>query len=268
LQLLSPSNFSRLLPSPANESSSSSSLHSAVPHLRELQLDRIVGSSSDWELLRHHTKLETISIEFCDDLTQVPESIRSLTSLQVLYIIGCPALGALPEWLGELCSLRDLEIRSDNLKMLPDAIQHLTSLESLQLICCRALVELPEGIGQLSALRRLDINGCSALQCLPQSIQHLTALQSLDICYCPALASRYKQGGLGGWRPSVLPPKTCMRANAAAPNPVVRCNSNIFELCVITEEIMMVLQCALQGLAGRYKQGVGPDRHLCLPHPS
>jgi len=48
-----------------------------------------------------------------------------------------------------------------------------------------------------------------------------------------------------------LPPKTCMRANAAAPNPV---------------EIMMVLQCALQGLAGRYKQGVGPDRHLCLPH--
>ncbi|XP_039822560.1 uncharacterized protein LOC120684742 [Panicum virgatum] len=45
-QLLSPSNFSRLLPSPSNESSSSSSLHSAV-----------VGSSSDWELLRHHTKL-------------------------------------------------------------------------------------------------------------------------------------------------------------------------------------------------------------------
>jgi len=31
-----------------------------------------------------------------------------------------------------------------------------------------------------------------------------------------------------------------------------------------TVEIMMVLQCALQGLAGRYKQGVGPDRHLAF----
>ena len=195
LQLLSPSNFSRLLPSPANESSSSSSLHSAVPHLRELQLDGIVGSSSDWELLRHHTKLETISIEFCDDLTQVPESIRSLTSLQVLHIFRCPALGALPEWLGELCSLRDLEIRCDNLKMLPDAIQHLTSLESLALMCCRALAELPEGIGQLSALRRLHIDGLR----IRWKIQYLPALQSLVIYDCPALASRYKQGVGPDW---------------------------------------------------------------------
>jgi len=199
LQLLSPSNFSRLLPSPSNESSSSSSLHSAVPHLRELQLHGIVGSSSDWELLRHHTKLETISIEFCDDLTQVPESIRSLTSLQLLHIFRCPTLGALPEWLGELCSLRDLQIGCDNLKLLPDANQHLTSLESLALTWCRALAELPEGIGQLSALRRLHIAGCSALERLPQSIQHLTALQSLDIHYCPALASRYKQGVGPDW---------------------------------------------------------------------
>jgi len=105
------------------------------------------------------------------------------------------------------------------------------------------------------------------LPCFDESLQ---ARSGAGLAPCLTHPSRadISRGGLGGWRPSVLPPKTCMRANAAAPNSVVRCNSNIFELCVITVEIMMVLQCALQGLAGRYKQGVGPDRHLCLPHPS
>jgi len=225
LQLLSLGNFSHMLPTPANESSSSSCLHSAVvSHLRELQLDGIVGSSSGWEFLRHHTKLETLSIGYCDDLTQVPESIRSLTSLQRLHITSCPALGMLPKWLGELCSLRylkvletpiiaslpqsiglltsltELEIRGwDSMKLLPGAIQNLTSLESLKLTYCGALAELPEGIGQLPALRQLEIHGCSALQCLPQSIQHSTALRCLAIHECPALARRYKEGVGPDW---------------------------------------------------------------------
>ena len=161
LQLLSPSNFSRLLPSPSNESSSSSSLHSAVPHLRELKLDQIVGSSSGWELLRHHTKLETISFYFCNDLTQVPESIRSLTSLQVLHIIGCPALGALPEWLGELCSLRDLEVS-------------LFSLPDLEVSLAQRIRSLPRSIGQLTSLTKLQIGWCDNLKLLPDAIQIVT----------------------------------------------------------------------------------------------
>ena len=108
------------------------------------------------------------------------------------------------------------------------------------------------------------------LPCFGESLHSRRLADWAGLAPCLTHPSRadISRGGLGGWRPSVLPPKTCMRANAAAPNPVVRCNSNIFELCVITVEIMMVLQCALQGLAGCYKQGVGPDRHLCLPHPS
>jgi len=214
-------------------------MHSEVLHLRELQLEGMTGSSSGWEYLRYHTNLKTLWIKYCNDrwgilspsgdpskkkkycndLTQVPGSIRSLTSLQRLEITDCPTLGALPEWLGELCSLRDLKVSKTpmiaslpqsighlasltrleiggwgNLKLLPDAIQHLTSLEHLELEHCRALAELPEGIGQLSTLQRLYIRGCSALRSLPQSIQRLNALQSLYIIFCPALAMRYKQG--------------------------------------------------------------------------
>jgi len=235
LQLLSPGNFSHLLPPPANESSSSSTLLSAAPLFKQLQIDGMKGSSPGWELLQHHTYLETLGIGYCNDMTQVPESIRSLTSLQQLQITDCSTLGALPEWLGELCSLRHLKVSWTrmiaslpqsighltsltnleikwwhNLKLLPDAIQHLTSLESLDLVYCGALAELPEGIGQLSALRRLFIQGCPALQCLPQSIQRLTALQSLVIAECRALASRYKQGVGPEWHLISHIPDVCV----------------------------------------------------------
>jgi Leucine-rich repeat (LRR) protein len=197
MQLLSPANFSQMLPPRVNESSSSSSMHSAVCHLKELELiAMMMGSSSGWELLQHYTQLETFSIKGCDGMTQLPESIRSLTSLQKLSIDGCSTLGVLPDWLGELCSLRSLDVdetpmmhslpqstkhlRSlvtlqigdwdNNLKQLPDVIQHLTSLEFLNLMGFAALTELPEWIGQLSALRQLWIQNCPVLECLPQSI--------------------------------------------------------------------------------------------------
>jgi len=211
LQLLSPGNFSHLLPPPANESSSSSTLHSAAPLFKQLQMHGVMGSSPGWELLQHHTYLETLCIRYCNDMTQVPESIRSLTSLQQLQIRDCSTLGALPEWLGELCSLRHLLVSwTRMIASLPQSIGHLTSLESLDLVYCGALAELPEGIGQLSALRRLIIQGCPALQCLPQSIQRLTALQDLVIIRCPALASRYKQGMGPDWHLISHIPDVCV----------------------------------------------------------
>jgi len=134
LQLLSPGNFSHLLPPPANESSSSSTLHSAAPLFKQLQIHGMKGSSPGWELLQHHTYLETLWIYDCADLTQLPEGIRSLASLQRLQITGCLTLGALPEWLGELCSLRDLEVSwTPMIASLPQSIGHLTSLTNLEI---------------------------------------------------------------------------------------------------------------------------------------
>jgi len=225
MQQLSAGSFSQMLPPPADTSSSSYSMNSAVPHLRELRLTNTKGSSSGLEFLQNHTKLEMLSIECCDEMTELPESIRSLTLLQKLRIIGCSTLGLLPDWLGELRSLRSLSVMwtpmmqtlpqstkhlrslvtleigdwDNNLKQLPDVIQHLTSLEVLNLAGFAALTELPEWIGQLTALRDLFIQSCPALECLPQSIQRLTALQSLYINSCPGLKTRYKRGKGRDW---------------------------------------------------------------------
>ncbi|OEL22199.1 putative disease resistance protein RGA3 [Dichanthelium oligosanthes] len=190
--------------------------HAAVSHLKELQLDRLTGSSSDWEFLQLFTGLESMEFDNCIELRQLPESMRRLTSLQKLSMYKCSSLVTLPEWFGELRCLQTLVVsdcpmmdrlpqsmehlkslvklhisRLDNLKQLPETIQHLTSLQKLQLDGCRALTVLPEGVGQLSGLRWLCIQYCSALRSLPRSIERLTDLKSLFVAGCPGLVRRY-----------------------------------------------------------------------------
>jgi hypothetical protein len=220
--LLSSSSFChRRLPPSDDESSSSGNVHSAALRLKKL---RLTGSSSSWEHLQHCSELEILQIEYCNDMTELPEILRNLTSLQQLEIMECQALGMLPDWLGELRSLRRLMVfvtpliddlpqstkqltslvslsicRWDNLKQLPDVIQHLTSLEHLNLGLCDELTVLPEWIGQLSALQQLRIQHCRALQFLPQSIKRLTALQDLYIRGSPGFARRYEQGVGPDW---------------------------------------------------------------------
>nr|ACB72454.1 Pc protein A [Sorghum bicolor] len=188
-QLLSAGRFSHQLPS----------MHALVPRLQSLVLSEVTGSSSGWELLQHLTELKELCIYRCNDLTQLPESMRNLTSLERLRIDECPAVGTLPDWLGELHSLRDLVLGMGDLKQFPEAIQHLTSLEHLDLLSGPALTVLPEWIGQLSALRSLYIKHSPALQYLPQSIQRLTALELLCIYGCPGFAERYKRGEGPDW---------------------------------------------------------------------
>uniref|UniRef100_A0A0D3G5S3 NB-ARC domain-containing protein n=1 Tax=Oryza barthii TaxID=65489 RepID=A0A0D3G5S3_9ORYZ len=217
-QLLSTGSFSHLVLPLAHKSDPCSSAHSAVPRLKNLFLTKMTVSSCGWKFLQYLDALERLHIFDNDDLTQLPESMRSLTSLQNLYIHKCPTFGMLPEWFGELCSLRylnitgtpmmdshhqsighltsltNLTIECDNLKQLPETFQHLTSLRTLGLVGCGALTALPECIGKLSALHQLIIQQCSSIQCLPESIKHLTNLQGLYIYGCPYLAKRYKQG--------------------------------------------------------------------------
>ncbi|CAD6254751.1 unnamed protein product [Miscanthus lutarioriparius] len=58
------------------------------------------GSGCRWELLQHLIALESLRIDSCNGLTELPESMRSLASLRTLRIIRCRPLCMLPEWLG------------------------------------------------------------------------------------------------------------------------------------------------------------------------
>ncbi|CAM0878772.1 unnamed protein product [Alopecurus aequalis] len=143
--------------------------------------------TSDWEFLQHLLALKFLSISRRDEeLTQLPESMRSLTTLKQLSIHECPGLRLLPVCLGELTSLQNIEISDcENLNDLPEGIQHLTSLQELKLTRCSVLYQLPE-VG-LGGLRSLVLGSLHRLSRLPESMRGLTSLQKLEINRCDAL---------------------------------------------------------------------------------
>uniref|UniRef100_A0A0E0MJ35 AAA+ ATPase domain-containing protein n=1 Tax=Oryza punctata TaxID=4537 RepID=A0A0E0MJ35_ORYPU len=187
-QLLSQTTFSHPLLSDDDESSPIW-FNVEPSHLKKLKLGGIAATSSGWEFLQNLTSLESLEIEDCGDLTQLPDSIRGLTSMQDLHISYCSDLAMLPEWLGELCSLQTLGL-SENpvLTNLPQSIVFLTSLQTLAITQCDALRELPsKGIQHLTSLEELYIHSCRNVSQLLEGIHHLTNLQSLIIENCTAL---------------------------------------------------------------------------------
>ncbi|CAL4891313.1 unnamed protein product [Urochloa decumbens] len=154
------------------------------PHITQLKLGGLVGSSSGWELLQYLNGLRELEISKCNDLRHLPDSMRSLTCLQKLDINWCDNL-VLPEWLGELQSLQILNIIGLPLmSSLPQSIQNLTSLQDLYIYYCHALHRVPEQLGELSSLRRLQLCNLPGLTSLPDGLQRLTSLTFLNLCNC------------------------------------------------------------------------------------
>ncbi|WVZ91070.1 hypothetical protein U9M48_037290 [Paspalum notatum var. saurae] len=169
-------------------SSSSCAVNVKRPHLMELKLGLLIGSSSCWDVLEHLTGLHVLEIFNCRDLSHLLESMKGLTCLRRLVIEYCNNLCVLPEWLGDLQSLQHLCIEGlPIISISPQSIQHLTSLESLDITSCDALQHLPDQLRELCSLRNLYIYDLPALTFLPQSIQCLTSLRFLDLVHCKAL---------------------------------------------------------------------------------
>ncbi|XP_066359452.1 putative disease resistance protein RGA3 isoform X1 [Miscanthus floridulus] len=208
-----------------DESSSSSCIVDVTgTPLKRLNLGRLIGSSSGWEVLQHLTGLHNLHIYKCTDLTHLPESIQCITSLRILEISDCANLRVLPDWLVELKSLQSLNLRSCNalqqlpeqigelcslqylcisflpsLTCLPESMQRLTSLQFLNLCMCGTLTQLPEWLGELSALQTLWLQSCGGLTSLPCSIQRLTALEELFISDNLELLRRCREGVGEDW---------------------------------------------------------------------
>jgi len=154
--------------------------------LTQLKLGKLIGSSG-WEVLQHLTGLRDLEINRCNELRQLPETMRGLTCLHRLSLQKCENLCVLPEWLGELQSLRRLDIFFlPAISNLPPSINRLTLLQDLDIRGCKPLQRLPEEFGELCSLRSLTLWGLPALTCLPESMQRLTSLQFLNWvdCHC------------------------------------------------------------------------------------
>jgi Leucine-rich repeat (LRR) protein len=135
------------------------------------------------------------------ELTEVPESVRTLTAMTALGLhnnrlsqvpawlcdltrltvlsLGHNQLTELPPALGDLTALDALHLQHNQLTGVPDSLSNLTALTELHLEGNR-LTRLPESLGRLTALVHLDASE-NRLTRLPASLGHLAALEYLDI---------------------------------------------------------------------------------------
>ncbi|KAJ6288574.1 hypothetical protein OIU76_024541 [Salix suchowensis] len=126
-------------------------------------------------------KLVDLTIDYCNDLEELPTGFCDLVLLRKLSITNCHKLLALPEDMGNLLDLEILRLNSCiELTELPGTIGGLHKLQILDLSDCLSVMELPEQIGQLHNLRKLYMIECSSCE-LPSSVTNLFHLKEV-IC--------------------------------------------------------------------------------------
>ncbi|XP_011039223.1 PREDICTED: probable disease resistance protein At5g66900 [Populus euphratica] len=124
-------------------------------------------------------KLVDLTIDYCNDLEELPTGFCDLVLLRKLSITNCHKLVSLPEDMGNLLDLEVLRLNSCiELTELPATIGRLRKLQILDLSECLSVTELPEQIGQLHDLRKLYMIECSSCE-LPSSIANLVHLKEV-----------------------------------------------------------------------------------------
>ena len=136
------------------------------------------------------------------ELTQVPEGIRSLTDLEELSLNN-NAITELPAWIGDLQNLRKLDVSSNRLASLPPELGRLVRLEDLQCLGNKLTV-LPPQIGALVALKRLNLM-YNPLESLPPELGNCSRLEYLRLCGHRIRQLPPETGDLGALRQLFVP---------------------------------------------------------------
>ncbi|XP_060173155.1 disease resistance protein Roq1-like isoform X2 [Lycium barbarum] len=132
--------------------------------------------------------LKNLSIESCNRLAMLPNSLFESQQLEWLHICRCSELVELPISLGVQKKIARLILKEcENLKKLPSSIQ-MESLEEVMISNCRKLDTFPEINGDIHSLTRLTIT-CMGIRELPSSIRNLRGLKSLALKGCRELVS-------------------------------------------------------------------------------
>ncbi|EXC10454.1 Putative disease resistance protein [Morus notabilis] len=154
--------------------------------------------------------IESINLESCRSLLELPSYVSNLDKLTSLNLKGCSSLRncyAFPR------NIKSLDVRNcTKLQTLPNNVCDLEHLWYLNLSgCCQlvnfpeisrpmkrleylklkrtSIIELPGSIKNLLGLKVLSLKMCKNLQALPSSISCISTLQKLKLCHCSNLKS-------------------------------------------------------------------------------
>ncbi|AET02383.1 putative TIR domain, winged helix-turn-helix DNA-binding domain-containing protein [Medicago truncatula] len=133
--------------------------------------------------------LERLSLDSCENLVEIHDSVGFLDKLEILNLGSCAKLRNLPPI--HLTSLQHLNLsHCSSLVSFPEILGNMKNITSLSLEYT-AIREFPYSIGNLPRLKSLELHGCGNLL-LPSSIILLSELEELSIWQCEGLKS-YKQ---------------------------------------------------------------------------
>ncbi|KAH9558824.1 hypothetical protein CY35_06G028000 [Sphagnum magellanicum] len=145
-------------------------------------LTRIWPSNSELEF--PCKELQTLIIENCGALEELPQNFGKLSRLKDLNMRGCSTLEALPDSMRQLRELKHLNLSGcGKLGSLPDSIVHLSKLKTIQLNECTQLKSLPMAFGELQSLVEFWAEG-SSLSHLPHTFSLLSNLEHLHLYKC------------------------------------------------------------------------------------
>lgn len=143
--------------------------------LREMQL---WGSKNLKEIpdLSLATNLETLYLNGCSSLVELPSSIRYLNKLWDLGMKGCEKLEVLPTGIN-LKALYRLDLgKCSRLKRFPDISSNISELYLNR----TAIKQVPWWIHKFSRLKRLRMRECKKLKYMSPNISKLKHLEMLD----------------------------------------------------------------------------------------
>ncbi|TQD75465.1 hypothetical protein C1H46_039001 [Malus baccata] len=169
------------------------SIHS-LPSLRHLQIEKLVGFSSEAEgdddlSLNGFTSLRYLFIKECNGFKSILNGLQSCTSLGTLIIWNCRNLRTLSgHGLQTPVSLKGLRIvNCPRLEAIP-SLDNLTSLTWLTIEDCGGLTSIPSGLASCTSLTSLSVNGCHNLISLADhNLSSLQSLSSLFVYKCGKL---------------------------------------------------------------------------------
>lgn len=126
--------------------------------------------------------ISELTLDHCEDVTELPSSICRIQSLQNLSLTNCHSLTRLPIELGSLRYLEILRLYAcPNLRTLPPSICGMTRLKYIDISQCVYLASFPDAIGKLVNLEKIDMRECPMITNIPKSALSLNSLQ-LVIC--------------------------------------------------------------------------------------
>ncbi|KAL1225608.1 Disease resistance protein RML1A [Cardamine amara subsp. amara] len=154
-----------------------------LPNLKSIDLNRSQCLKEIPNLL-NATNLETLNLEYCLSLVELPSSIRNLHKLKKLKMDGCKKLRDIPTNIN-LASLEEVEMTGcSQLSSFPDFSMNIRELR----VGGTKIEEIPSSIRNLHKLELLNMYNCQKLRVIPTNI-NLPSLEVFSVNCCSRLAS-------------------------------------------------------------------------------